>query len=74
VQVAMLARRHLHHALSADERRSMFELVRRPHQLSPAERRELRDLASRLDARAFAGEAARTFSPLGRGPRYRGRR
>ena len=71
-QVAMLARRHLKHALTPDERRRLFELVRRPHHLSAAERRELRNLAGKLDARAFASDAARTFSPLGRGPRHRG--
>jgi hypothetical protein len=74
VQVAMLARRHLQHALTPHERRRMFQLARRGHRLNAAERRELRDLAGKLDARAFASDAARTLSPLGRGPKHRGRR
>jgi hypothetical protein len=67
-QVAMLARRHLH-ALAPGERRRMFHLVRHAHHLSAGERRELRGLAGKLDARAFATDAARTFSPLSRGPK-----
>jgi hypothetical protein len=71
-QVAMLARRHLR-ALAPAERSRMFELVRHARRLTPAERRELRELAGKLDARAFATGAARTLSPLGGGLR-RGRR
>jgi hypothetical protein len=52
----------------------MFQLARRGHRLNAAERRELRHLAGKLDARAFASDAARTLSPLGRGPKHRGRR
>jgi hypothetical protein len=73
VQIAMLARRHLQHALTPTERHRMYQLVRYGHRLNAAERRELRDLAGKLDARAFVADAARTFSPLGRGPRHRGR-
>jgi hypothetical protein len=67
-QVAMLARRHLQ-ALPPAERRRLFHLVRNGHRLTAAERRELRGLAGKLDARAFATDAARTFSPIGRGPK-----
>jgi tellurite resistance protein len=67
-QVAMLARRHFLHALTPHERRRMLELVRRGRHLSAAERRELRNLAAKLPARAFATDAARTLAPFGRGP------
>jgi hypothetical protein len=76
VQLALLARRHLQ-ALSPAERRRMTELARRGRSLTPAEKSELRDLAGRLEPRAFAGAAADAFSPfplpgrVTRGPRRR---
>jgi hypothetical protein len=68
-QLAMLARRHLL-ALSARERRRMLHLVRHGHRLSAHERRELRHIVSKLEARAFATDAARTLSPLRRGGKH----
>jgi hypothetical protein len=76
VQLALLARRHLK-ALSPDERRRMSELARRGRSLTPAERSELRDLAGRLEPRAFAGAVADALSPfplprrVTRGPKRR---
>ncbi len=63
VQVALLARRHLG-LLSRDERSRMLELARHGHRLTPAERGELRVLASKLDPAAFAGGASARLSPL----------
>ena len=63
VQIALLARRHLERA-HADERRRLAELARRPHTLTAAERRELVDLALKLEPRAFAGAAADHLSPF----------
>ncbi len=63
LQILLLARRHLQ-GLSRDERRRVAELVRRGHRLSTAERRELRHLASKLEAGAFARGAAVRMSPL----------
>jgi ABC-type hemin transport system ATPase subunit len=63
VQLALLARRHLQ-GLSAAERRRMVELARRGRQLTPAEREELRELAAKLEPRAFAGAVADAFSPV----------
>jgi hypothetical protein len=63
VQLALLARRHLQ-ALSPEERRRMAELARRGRSLSPAEKVELRELAGRLEPRAFAGAAMEAFSPV----------
>jgi hypothetical protein len=74
VQLALLARRHMR-ALSPVERRRMAELARRGRTLTSAEKAELRDLASRLEPRAFAGAVADAFSPfplpkrVTRGPR-----
>jgi hypothetical protein len=68
-QVGLLARRHLA-ALSGKERRRLIELGRRPHRLSAKERAELKDIAAKLEPRAFAEGAVRTVSPFGR----RGRR
>jgi hypothetical protein len=62
-QLALLARRHLQ-ALSPDERRRMAELARRGRGLTPAERTELRELAGKLEPRAFAGAVADAFSPI----------
>jgi hypothetical protein len=63
VQLALLARRHMR-ALSPVERRRMAELARRGRTLTSAEKAELRDLASRLEPRAFAGAVADAFSPF----------
>ena len=62
-QVALLAHRHLK-ALTPIERRRLSELVRNGHRLAPHERRELRDLAMKLEPRAFAGAAADHMSPF----------
>jgi hypothetical protein len=76
IQLALLARRHLS-ALSPTERRRMSELARRGRSLTPAERTELRELAGKLEPRAFAGAVADAFSPfplpkrVTRGPRNR---
>ena len=75
VQVALLARRHLG-LLSRDERHRMLDLTRRGHTLSPSERRELRELAMKLEPGAFAMLAADRVSPIpipGRRARKRGR-
>ena len=63
VQLALLARRHLG-VLTPQERRRMTELARHPRGLTPAERNELRDLALKLEPRAFAGAAADHMSPF----------
>ncbi len=63
VQLALLARRHLG-ALTADDRHRLAELAHHPHKLTPAERKELRDLALKLEPRAFAGAAADHMSPF----------
>jgi hypothetical protein len=63
LQVAMLARRHFY-ALNPSERRRMADLVRHGHHLSPAERDELRRLASKLELRDFATDAATKLSPV----------
>lgn len=63
VQLALLARRHLG-ALTPAERRRVAELARRGHRLSAAERDELRELATKLDPRAFAVAAADYVSPF----------
>jgi hypothetical protein len=63
LQLALLARRHLG-ALTPHERRRMRELVRRARRLNADERRELRELALKLEPRAFAGSAANHLSPL----------
>jgi hypothetical protein len=62
-QLALLAHRHIS-ALTPLERRRLAELVRRPHRLGGHERRELRDLAMKLEPRAFAGAAADHMSPF----------
>src|SRR4051812_23577357 len=63
VELALLARRHLG-ALTPNERRRMAQLARRGRKLSRAERRELVDLAAKLEPRAFAGTAAEKVSPV----------
>ncbi len=63
LELLLLARRHLQ-GLNRDERRRMAELVRHGHRLSKTERRELRDLAAKLEPRAFARGAAIRMSPL----------
>jgi hypothetical protein len=69
VQILLLARRHLS-GLTPEERHRMAELARHGHRLSRAERRELRELAAKLEPRAFALAAARSLSPFGK-PRKR---
>jgi hypothetical protein len=59
----MLARRHLT-ALTPHERRRLVELARRGHRLSRDERTELRELAMKLEPRAFASAIADTMSPI----------
>lgn len=63
-QLGLLAHRHLK-ALTPKERRRLLELARKPHKLSARERKELRQLALKLEPGAFARNAFRTFSPLG---------
>jgi hypothetical protein len=72
VQLALLARRHLG-VLTPAERRRMLELTRHPKTMTPAERRELRDLALKLEPRAFAGAAVDHLSPFRVPRRLRGR-
>jgi hypothetical protein len=72
VQLALLARRHLG-VLTPAERRRMMELTRHPRTMTPAERRELRDLALKLEPRAFAGAAVNRLSPFPVPRRFRGR-
>ena len=42
----------------------MAQLARRGHKLSRTERKELLDLAAKLEPRAFAGAAAGKLSPV----------
>lgn len=72
VQLALLARRHLG-VLTPAERRRMLELTRHPRTMTPAERHELRDLALKLEPRAFAGAAADHLSPFPVPKKLRGR-
>jgi hypothetical protein len=62
-ELALVARRHLQH-LDPAQRRRLAELVRRGPGLSTAERKELRGLIAKLDARAFAGSAVERLSPV----------
>jgi hypothetical protein len=63
IQLALLARRHLG-ALTPAERRRMAELARHGHHLTREERTELRELASKLEPRAFAANAADHLAPF----------
>jgi hypothetical protein len=63
VQVALLARRHLQ-GLDATQRRRLVALARKGRGATPQEREELRALAGRLDAGAFARAAAGKISPV----------
>ena len=63
LQLALLARRHLGALTSADRRRAA-QLIRRSRSLTPDERHELIDLASKLEPRAFAGAVAHKMSPV----------
>ena len=64
-QIAMLAREHFRR-LQPDERKRLFELVRNARGLTPADKTELKGLVAKLEPGAFAGNAARRASPLGR--------
>ena len=64
-QIALLVRRHLQ-LLSPIERVRLWELSRNAKNLTPAERREFRELASKLEPGAFARGAARHATPFGR--------
>jgi len=68
-QIALLAREHVR-KLTPMERNRLWELVRNARELSPAERAELRSLASKLEPAVFARGAARRFSPVGRPKRF----
>jgi hypothetical protein len=72
VQLALLARRHLG-VLTPTERQRMLELTRHPRTMSAAERRELRDLALKLEPGAFAGAAVDHLSPFPVPRRFRKR-
>ena len=72
IQLALLARRHLG-VLTPEERRRMAELVRHPHTLTAAERRELGNLALKLEPRVFAGKAVDHLSPFPVPKRVKGR-
>ncbi|RKQ92923.1 hypothetical protein C8N24_2779 [Solirubrobacter pauli] len=63
LQLALLARRHLG-ALTPADRRRAAHLIRRSRNLTPAERHELIDIASKLEPRAFAGAMADKLSPV----------
>lgn len=63
VQVALLARRHIQR-LNAREQRRAASILSHPHHLSRQERRELRELAAKLEPRMFFGSAADQFSPV----------
>ena len=68
VQIVLLARRHMQ-LLHPVERARLWELSRNATNLTADERRELRDLATKLEPAAFARGAARQASPFGRGKR-----
>jgi hypothetical protein len=51
----------------------MLELTRHPRTMSSAERRELMDLAAKLEPRAFAGAAVDHLSPFPVPRKLRGR-
>ena len=66
-ELGMLAKAHFER-LSPAERRRLVLLVKEargwPHNLSEQERREFGNLIAKIEARAFADEAAQRFSPL----------
>lgn len=62
-QIALLAREHLRQ-LSPEDRLRLRQLVRRGRSLDGEERRELRALAARLEARAFVMASADKLSPV----------
>lgn len=64
-QLALLAHRHIR-VLSGEERRRLVELARRPHRLSKTEREELKALSAKLEPGAFAKNAARAVSGMGK--------
>ena len=62
-ELAIVARRHVQR-LTPKERRRLFELISRPHRLTAAERRNLKDLVDKMAPRAFAGTVAEKLSPV----------
>ncbi len=70
-QVALLARQHLRTLTPADRQR-LFQLARKGTGMTAQERTELRALAGKLDAKAFALAAADRFSPVPLPGRSRG--
>ena len=62
-KLALVAKKHLEQ-LTPAERKRLAQLAARPHRLTPKERKDLRRLVGKLDARAFAGSAADSFSPV----------
>jgi hypothetical protein len=67
VEVAALAYQHLSRLTRAQRSRLLALVIRsrgRPGSLSPAERRELLGLVSKLEPRLFLGMTARRLSPV----------
>ena len=67
-QTVLRARRHWR-GLEPTDRRRLRELVMRGHNMTPAERDELRRILGKLEPRAFALATANAFSPV-RMPRW----
>jgi hypothetical protein len=74
-ELLVLAREHLHR-LEPQERRRVFELVRRgrgrPSNLSDRDRRELARLIEKAEPREFLGSAAKRLVGFGGGRRGHG--
>ena len=64
-QIAKLANDHFRR-LEPAERKQFFQLVRRPRDLTAADKAELKRLLGKMEPGAFAGGAARHASPFGR--------
>ena len=64
-QIAKLANDH-YRRLDPAERKQLLGLVRRPRDLTAADKAELKRLVGKMEPGAFAGGAARHASPLGR--------
>jgi hypothetical protein len=62
-QLALVAKKHVDN-LTPAERRRLVRLLRRPHKLTPKQRKDLRKLVAKLEPRAFAGSAVQRFSPV----------